>query len=151
MKAMFSVAAGLVCTATSLGLLFWAYPWSVYYGNFTFGYGVTLRSYIIMALFIGAVVSVAAFIACRIPRIQPSAETLVVGLISLFSLIMISVVLGPFGADLPGTRIAGIFFSEFKFMNFIADVGLPTSIVASAFSWWFASRRRRTSTIKPSL
>ncbi|HLJ76563.1 MAG TPA: hypothetical protein VKT75_04080 [Acidobacteriaceae bacterium] len=151
MKAVFSVAAGLLCAATSLGLLFWAYPWSVYYGNFTFGYSITLRSYLIMALFIGAVVSLAAFIACLIPRVEPSGETLVVGLIVLFSLVLISLMLGPFGADLPGTRIAGIFFSEFKFMNFIADVALPNSIVASALSWWFALLRRRSSIIKPSL
>lgn len=144
MKAMLSVAAGLVCAATSLGLLFWAYPWSVYYGNFTFGYGITLRSYVVMALFIGVVVSAAASIVCRIPRIEPSGEALAAGLIALSSLILISLLLGPCGADLPGTRIAGIFFSEFKFMNFIGEVALPSSIVASGLSWCFALLKQRS-------
>jgi hypothetical protein len=142
MKATFSVAAGLLCAAASFGLQFWAYPWSVYYENFSFGRGITLRSYVIMAILIGAIVSTAVLIASQIKRITPSAEALVAGLVTIFSLIFVSLILGPFGADIPGTRIRGIFFSEFKFTNFIADVAFPSSCLASALTWSFARLRR---------
>lgn len=130
MRVMFNVAAGLLCAVASLGLLFWAYPWSIYYGNFTFAYGITLRSYVIMALLIGALVWIAMSISSRFLRLKPSTEALFTGLVTIFALILISLMLGPSGANIPETRISGIFFSEFKFMNFIADVALPSSCSA---------------------
>ena len=142
MKVRFNVATGLLCAAASLGLLFWAYPWSVYYGNFTFGYGFTLRTYVIMALLIGVIVCAAVSIASQFLRLKPSAIALVTGLVTVIALILASFMFGPSGANIPGTRISGIFFSEFKFINFIADVALPSSCLASALAWAFARLRR---------
>jgi len=141
MRAIFNVVAGLLCAAASLGLLFWAYPWSIYYGNFTFGYGFTLRSYVIMALLIGALVLIAMLISFQLLRLKPSAEAMFTGLVTIFGLILVSLLLGPSGANIPGTRISGIFFSEFKFINFIADVALPSSCMAGALAWSFARLR----------
>ena len=51
------------------------------------------------------------------------------------SLSLIAFLLGPAGFDVPGTRLNGIFFSEWKFLNFIFMVAAPASIAAAALCW----------------
>jgi hypothetical protein len=71
------------------------------YSNFDFPLGMTLVSY----LLVGAIgTSVAA------------------GLSMMF---------GPSGANIPGTRVRGIFFAEWMFVVFFVNVGLPLSALAS--------------------
>jgi hypothetical protein len=43
---------------------------------------------------------------------------------------VVSGVFGPLGLDVPGTRIRGVFFSEWKFINFILYDAIFLSFVA---------------------
>jgi len=57
------------------------------------------------------------------------------------SLSLIAFLLGPAGFDVPGTRLNGIFFSEWKFLNFIFMVAAPASIAGAALCCWFARKQ----------
>ena len=47
MRSFRVLLTGSLCFLLAVGLEFWAYPWAINFGNFTFGFGITLASYLI--------------------------------------------------------------------------------------------------------
>jgi hypothetical protein len=63
------------------------------------------------------------------PKLRGWAEAITTSGIIFVLLCCISVFFGPFGVDIPGTRIRGIFFAEFKFLNFIVYDGILLALL----------------------
>jgi hypothetical protein len=137
MRVLRVFAIGFVSAAISLGLLFLVYPWSTYYNNFTYGAGITVASYLLLAFLVGlvgaVVVGVMSYTSLSIP-----GQSALTGVLSFAILFAGSLTLGPGGVDLFNTRVEGIFFSEWKFVIFIGTVALPISILDAILIWWTA-------------
>lgn len=118
---------GIIIFGFCLGLLMIFYPWSTYYGNFYFSWRSTLTSYLLIAALVG-VVSGAANVLFRNSIMSAAARSIICGIVLLCFIVLIAIVFGPGGLDIPGTRVRGIFFSEWKFMSFIGYIGVPISI-----------------------
>ena len=127
-----SFVIGILSALVSGGLLFAFYPWSTY-RNFSFPLEITLASYITPALFVGGISAV----AFKISR----GDCWLIGLFVVCVLCATSILLGPFGLDVAGLRIRGIFFAEWEFVRFMTEVALPVA----AFDVGIAAlyRRRR--------
>jgi len=141
MRLMHGALLGSVTAVICLGLLFAVYPWSVYFGNFTYGSGMTLLSYVLLAVLVGIVVASASCIFVLFSRMVAITQGLLTGIVSFALLFSGSLLLGPGGIDIFDTRIGGIFFSEWKFLTFDSCIALPISIFAAALVWWAARRR----------
>jgi hypothetical protein len=121
----------LIHVCVALTLLFWEFPWSVYYQDFTFGFEVTVWSYVAASLLVGLLsVSVPLMVEAAFPRNVWGFRQVVLCFM-LASLIfgVLCVALGPLGFDLLSLRIRGIFFSEWKFVSFFVVVGLPLALL----------------------
>ena len=122
----------LIHVCVALVLLFWQFPWSVYYQNFNFGFGVTLWSYVTTSLLVGLLsVSVPVMVGVAFHRKawgfrQPVLCFIIASLV--FG--VLCVVFGPYGFDVLSLRIRGIFFSEWKFVSFFFAVGLPLALLS---------------------
>jgi hypothetical protein len=111
----------------SVGLLMLTFSITGYLSNTTLSKTSTVLSYFILALLL----TIAAYLATWISRLLfPKLReggwadvTATAGVIFLL-LCLLSAIFGPFGVDIPGTRIRGIFFAEFKFLNFIVYDGI---------------------------
>jgi len=129
----------LISAIICLALLLSVYPWFTYYGNFYFGFGITILSYLLVAFCVGllsaAVIAVLAY--TKLPRWGYGMLT---GALSFVLIFIGSLAIGPGGLDLPHTTIRGIFFSEWKFATFILKVGLPISFLNGAYAWWSARK-----------
>jgi hypothetical protein len=137
------VLTGSLCLLLAVGLEFWAYPWAIYFGNFTYGFGVTVGSYLIVALIVGIIASAATF-ALSLYRSMPAiGQAVMTGTSMLTTLGVFAFVLGPLGLDIPGTRARGIFFSEWKFMTFTSEVSVPAAILAGFVAWVMVRRELR--------
>jgi len=141
MKVRNSIVVGVISLAACTGLEFVAYPWSVYYRNFHFGFGITLQSYLLLSGFVGLISAlVGYFRPANISR-HAALYGCATGL-TLFSLLCFaSAIFGPLGFDPPGVRLRGIFFSEWKFDNFDLYVALPVSVLNGLLLGWWARRR----------
>ncbi len=128
-----------ICWTFTIGLLYWQYPWSTYYGQFRFGWRETMASYVVLA-------SVMAGIGCWLSPLvsnrlltRTSSWAALAGLgfaLTLVSLVVLAISFGPYGLSIPGTRIRGIFFAEWKFVNFILYCAIPFAITASVVMNW---------------
>ena len=70
--------------------------------------------------------------------LRPASSSLVLLLILplLFS--------GPgLSLDLPGTRVQGIFFAEWKFIRFIVEVALPFSVTTAGLCLWLNHKQHK--------
>jgi len=97
------------------------YPWSDSYGNYVAGLWETLISY----LFVSAVIGIAAAFLCILkPRKNQSIylHGIVMGLLFIVFSVVLAIMFGPVGINVPGTRVRGIFFAEFQFIDFIICV-----------------------------
>lgn len=75
-------------------------------------------------------VFVAPLVARRVGKSSSSralAQCAVAG--SVFA--VLAFVFGPTGFDIPGTRVRGIFFAEWKFVTFFFYVGLPVALTTA--------------------
>jgi len=63
-------------------------------------------------------------------NVEAWLSVILAGMLSLACLCFMAIVFGPIGADIPGLRVRGIFFAEWKFMNFILVDAVPMTIVA---------------------
>jgi hypothetical protein len=134
---------GSLCFLLAVGLEFWAYPWAIEFGNFTFGFGITLASYLIVAFIVGLIAAAATF-SLSLYRTMPAiGQALMTGTAMLTALCVFALILGPFGVDIPGTRARGIFFSEWQFMTFTSEVSAPTAILAGFVVWLNVRREHR--------
>jgi hypothetical protein len=131
----------------SIGLLQLTYPWRIYFGNFSFGAPITLFSYFIVALLMTLIGGMLApWIAKK--SVSTDFGRISVGVIACLFLLLVltGIFCGPgLCLDIPGTRVQGIFFSEFKFLNFIFCVALPFSFLVGlirAIENWQLKRSR---------
>jgi hypothetical protein len=132
--------SAIVSFAVALLLLQIEYPWSTY-AAFGFSKGMTLASYLLAAFMVASMATVATVLCLRAFRESPLLSAVMCGVAVFVSLSVIAVLLGPTGLDVPGTRLNGIFFSEWKFVNFIFMVAAPASIAAAALCAWLARRQ----------
>jgi len=145
MKPTHATLVGLTSSAISLGLLFVLYPWSVYFGNFTFGAWSTFASYLMLALLVGAIVAAVAAAVTHIPRIPDWGRIAFAAFLSFLLLFTLSLILGPVGVDVFETRVRGIFFAEWKFITFDLYVALPISILNATLILWIIRWKRQSS------
>jgi hypothetical protein len=131
--------SGVVVFAVALLLLQVEYPWSTY-AAFDFSKGITLASYLLAAAIVAAIAAMATVLSLRAFKASALLSAVMCGVTMLVPLSLIAVLLGPSGFDMPGTRLNGIFFSEWKFLNFIFMVAAPASIAAAALCGWFAHK-----------
>ena len=124
-------SSSLVC----IGLLFLVYPWSIYYGNFDFGRGITLVSYLLLAISIGAIEAAVICLLSLCKEMPAAGQCILTGIVSFTALFAVSIFLGPGGTDLFHTRVGGIFFSEWKFVTFDFEVALPISTLNAGLVW----------------
>jgi len=141
MSVMRGPLVGLISSGCCLALLFVMYPWSIYYGNFTYSAGITLASYLVLALLVGLVITAVglSFLRSNMPQLGKGVLS---GIVSLVTLLGGSMLFGPVGINLFGTRVRGIFFSEWKFVTFDVCIALPLSIPSASMVWWIGRRRQ---------
>ena len=118
--------------AACLGLLFIAYPWATYYENFHFDWRPTLISYLIVATLIG-IGSGVTDILLRNSILSVAVRSVICAGIVFSFVVLVALIFVPMGVEIPGTRIRGIFFSEWQFVNFIRYVGIPLSVIVLLF------------------
>lgn len=123
----------------ALVALFAAYPWSVYHDNFSFPWQRTLLSYLALA----ALTTVASSVVPLRVVHEVMARHLGEGHLTMVAIFIGASGVGLFalaltfggvglGLEVPGTRIRGIFFSEWKFATFLLWVGAPTCAIGAA-------------------
>ena len=127
----------LGCLLLALALLAYEYPWSIYQGSFHFPWQVTAISYLITALMtvlMGA--TVPSMLLRRLRSPDRLADPVTFGITSFAGLIVLTLVFAGLGLglDIPGARIRRVFFWQLS--NYLGDVGLPFSILASRPWWW---------------
>ena len=121
----------IACFSVALAGLLWQYPWSIQYGMFRFGRAETLLAYILVAMLMTAVVIGARqIVSVSLPRLRPVAAMVVSGAIAFVAFLILALVFGPGGVNVPGTRVRGIFFSEWSFVLFVT-LSLPFTITAT--------------------
>ena len=109
-----------------------AYPVTTYFRYFDFPFIVTLSSYVIVYLLVVVVCAwVAPNAGAKLSKTPVTRTALRVG-ISVLCFAILSLICGPGGLDVPHTRLGGIFFSEWKFVNFFFYVGLPSALTSAA-------------------
>jgi hypothetical protein len=132
-----------VLFVVALVLLQLQYPWHVY-AAYNFSKLFTAASYLIVAAIVAAIAAIASFLFLRLPKASVVFRTIVCG-ITVFGLMLLwAVLFGPMGWNIPGTRIRGIFFSEFEFLGFVFFVAVPVSFIAAALCGWFACRHLKS-------
>lgn len=108
--------------------------------NFRSGPARTIASYCLLALLLSviAVYAVPWIVSHVFPRLhrKPWADAFGTAVSTFVIFCMLSISFGPFGLDIPGTEIQGIFFSEWKFLNFIFYDGLLLSILGGVLRWY---------------
>ena len=126
----------LVRNAVSLllpaALIVWSYPPTTYFKNFDFPFAVTFVSYAVVYVLVLAVVVVLAPVVARQVHTSPIRRAALQAIAATAAFAAIAIVFGPIGCDVPGTRLNGIFFSEWKFTNFFFYVGFPVAVITSA-------------------
>jgi hypothetical protein len=112
----------------SLAVILRVYRWETY-SAFDFPKQVTILSYLLAA----AIVTVITTGALLLPRrFRSSLGRLVAVLaVSCSALALVCIGFGPYGLNIPGTRLNGIFFSEWMFVSFFFYVGLPLAVAAA--------------------
>ena len=120
----------ILCFAVAMAGLLWQYPWSIEYGMFRFSRLETLWAYVLTA---GAMTLIAAGGRKLGGKIVPESRRLVAGTIgaifTFLGLLLLAFAFGPMGANLPGTRVRGMFFGEWSFVLFIL-LSAPFAVVA---------------------
>jgi hypothetical protein len=139
------IISAVAVFAATLVLLEVEYPWSTY-AAFNFSKGITFASYLLAAAIVAAIAAIATVLCLRACRRSLLLGAVLCGAAMFVSLSLIAVLLGPGGLDVPGTRLNGIFFSEWEFLNFIFMVAAPASIIAGVLCAWLA---RKPANIKP--
>jgi hypothetical protein len=135
-----AVLSGVVMFAVALLLLQIEYPWSTY-AAFHFSKWMTLISYLAAACIVAAAAAGVTALCLRLTRGSLLLRAVMCCVGVFVFLAVLSVLLGPGGYDVPGTRLNGIFFSEFEFLNFIFMVAAPASVAAAILCAWLARKQ----------
>ena len=134
--------SGVVVFAVAQLLLQIEYPWSSY-AAFNFGKGITLASYLLAAVIVAATAAITTGLCLSAFKESLLLNAVMCCAAMFLSLSLIAFLLGPAGFDVPGTRLNGIFFSEWKFLNFIFMVAAPASIAAAALCCWLVRKQSK--------
>ena len=118
------------------------YPWATYYENFEFGWWQTMVSYLLVSALIGVGAAWATGLILGRSNQSAALRGIESGALTFGLAVLLAVLFGPAGLNIPGTRVRGIFFSEFNFLNFLFLVAAPLSLFISLFNGWQASRAR---------
>jgi len=122
--------ASMLCFFAALAGLLWQYPWTVEHGMFRFRKVETLLAYVLTAT---SMTFIAAGVRVLVRKIVPEARQLVAvavgAIITFLALVILAFAFGPGGANVPGTRVRGIFFAEWSFVLFIL-LSIPFAVVA---------------------
>jgi hypothetical protein len=130
-------AAVVLYFIVALGLLLLVYPWATY-AAFDFPKQVTLLSYLLAAGMVTTLTTGASLLAQGFPSgLARFAASLVFGCLALG---IVCIGFGPYGLDVPGTRLNGIFFSEWRFVTCFFCIGLPLGVLAAIGNWLLPRR-----------
>jgi Co/Zn/Cd efflux system component len=141
MKTYISVGfSGVVSFVIALLLLQVEYPWSTY-AAFGFSKGMTLASYLLAAVMVASMGVIATSLCLRAFKGSLLMSSMMCFVAMFVSLSAIALLLGPAGFDVPGTRLNGIFFSDWKCFNFMFMVAAPASIVTAALCAWLVHKQ----------
>jgi hypothetical protein len=124
---MRALLTGIVVFGSGFAALQIAYPWNVYYGNFKFGWWYTMASYVLLAGILGVIAGSTAIVLPTKPSVHRAARGIAGGVATLVLTSLLAILFGVAGFHVPGTRIQGIFFSEWQFIRFIFCVAFPVS------------------------
>lgn len=134
-----SVIHAVALFVLSLGILFAAYPWSIYHLNFKFPWQRTLVSYIALAILTTIACSVIPWWATTkwITKLSVHGDPGAGGIffsVCCVGLLILTMIFGGIGLalDIPGTRVHGIFFAEWEFITFLIYVGTPLGAIGAA-------------------
>ncbi|MEO8660107.1 MAG: hypothetical protein ABI693_16675 [Bryobacteraceae bacterium] len=120
----------ILCFAAAMAGLLWQYPWSVEYGMFHFSSLETLWAYALTATVMTLIASCVRVLVRRIvPESRRLASVTLGAVVTFVGLLLLAFTFGPLGANLPGTRVRGIFFAEWSFVLFIL-LSIPFAVVA---------------------
>jgi len=140
-----SITFTMLVFAAAVGVLFVVYPWSIYYGCFDFSWWTTVSSYFVVALGMGALAVLSGRFCLRLGLSPVRA-----GILRAATMLTVegaaAVVFGPMGLDVPGTRVRGIFFAEWKFVTFFFYAAAPVSMLAGLLCGMTRGARDRRTT-----
>jgi len=127
------IATALLIFLACFGMLHIVYPWSTSYGVFAFGWWTAMNAYMLVAAIVGIAAAIFNMLMGR-KKQSPLLHGAMCGLSLMGFAVILAIVFGPLGVNIPGTRVRGIFFSEWEFINFVFCVSIPVAIVVAGFS-----------------
>jgi len=136
---MRSILTGTLTFAASLGALFVEYPWSTYYENAEVGWWRTVDSYLLVAALLGIIGGTTSGMLSLSAVRTAAVRAALCGFTVLALAVVCAFLFGPGGVNVPGTRVRGIFFSEWQFLNFLGYVATPVSAIAAILCGWATS------------
>jgi len=131
---------GFVSSILSLGLLLLSYPWSETDPDEVL---IKLASYICIAGVIGLIVGTVVGCLLIYSRSDAILQGILAGVITVGVLFIVTLLLGPYGFEIPGTRVRWYFFAEWNFLMFFFYVAIPISFVSSIMVWWMVNRKQK--------
>ena len=140
MRALINGFVAFLAAVAALGIV---YPWSTYYENFEFAWWTTLSAYLLVAGVLGIAAGVSSQFLAGLSRFPPAIRGLGCGLVIFAVSVLLAFAFGPMGMTVPGTRLRGIFFAEWRFISFLVYVGAPVAIIAALFCGWRFGRSVR--------
>lgn len=119
-----------------------SYPINTYIQNFSFNRSTTAVSYLLVTAFMTILAMGIAPATTRLLGVtRRSNRVVTVGIITFVSLCVMAICFGPFGLNVPHTRVRGIFFSEFEFARFIFEDAVALSVLAAVIEGLIADSR----------
>lgn len=140
MRALINGLVAFLAAVAALGI---GYPWSTYYENFDFGWWTTLSAYLLVAGVLGIAAGVSSLFLAELSRFPRAVRAVGCGLVIFTASVLLAFAFGPMGMTVPGTRIRGIFFAEWRFISFLIYVGAPVAIITALFCGWRFGRAVR--------
>jgi hypothetical protein len=110
-----------------------AYPPTTYFRYFDFPFLVTFSSYLIVYVCsLGISLLAAPFVARKVTR-SKGPTVFLQATVGIVGFAILTIICTATAFDLPQvpTRIHGIFFSEWKFLNFFFYVGVPVALLSA--------------------
>jgi len=142
---------GATSFVATLVLSLLAFPWKTYHGHFSSSSQRTTVSYFMVSVISAVLCSALPSLVIRSKaRFFLTQDGLRQGLrfatIHLLGLLVVMLMFSGVGFfwEVPGTRVRGIFFSEFHFVWFAYRVGLPVCLLAAALSYWWRTQEAAT-------
>jgi uncharacterized membrane protein YozB (DUF420 family) len=112
------------------------YPWSVYYRGFDFGKWQTMFSYLLVSIAFALLSMLVAGAVLKDRRRSATRSAILCSVTIFVVAILLSLLFGPGGLNLPGTRVRGIFFAEWRFLSFLPYVAAPVAFTAGLVCGW---------------